>query len=94
VSIRVVPSDQEQGASSNSSASRNDEGHGCSDRRFEVTVLTTRSGSTSTIIAASDHAEAHNIVASELASGQLTAPPEQCTDDVQTEIWTVCEISG
>jgi hypothetical protein len=57
-----------------------------------VTVLTTRSGSTSTVIAASDHAEAHNIVAGELASGHLAAPPEQCTDDVQTEIWTVREL--
>ena len=58
-------------------------------REFEVTVLTTRSGTTVVLVAAFDHQAAINAVREELASGDFTSPPEQCTDDVHTEIWTV-----
>ncbi len=60
-------------------------------REFEVTVLTTRSGTTVVLVEAFDHQAAINAVREELASGDFSAPPEQCTNDVQTEIWTVRE---
>ena len=61
-------------------------------RAFEVTVLTTRSGTTAVVIAAVDREAAASTVREQLASGDYTAPPEHCTDDVQTEIWTIREL--
>jgi hypothetical protein len=61
-------------------------------RAFEVTVLTTRSGTTSVVITAVDRDAAASTVCELLATGECTAPPEQCTDDVQTEIWTIREV--
>jgi len=62
-------------------------------REFEVTVLTTRSGTIVVVVAASDREAALATVRGELAGGDFTAPPEHCTDDVQTEIWTIRELS-
>ncbi len=61
-------------------------------RAFEVTVLTTRSGTTAVVIAAADREAAASTVREQLASGDFTAPPEHCTDDIQTEIWTIREV--
>lgn len=61
-------------------------------RAFEVTVLTTRSGTTAVVITAVDRDAAASTVAELLASGDYTAPPEYCTDDIQTEIWTIREL--
>ena len=61
-------------------------------REFEVTVLTTRSGTTAVVIAAVDHEAAASAVREQLASGDYAAPPEHCTDDIQTEIWTIREL--
>ena len=60
--------------------------------RYEVTVLTTRTGTIVVVVGAPDRAAALNMVREELASGDLTAPPEHCTDDVQTEIWAVRQL--
>jgi hypothetical protein len=46
-------------------------------REFEVTVLTTRSGTTVVVVAASEREAALDAVRKELASGDCTAPPEQ-----------------
>ena len=59
---------------------------------FEVTILTTRSGTAVAIVIASDREAALSAVREELLSGDLTAPPEHCTDDVQTEIWAIREL--
>ena len=61
-------------------------------RAFEVTVLTTRSGTTAVVTVAVDREAAASAVREQLASGDYTAPPEHCTDDVQTEIWTIREL--
>jgi hypothetical protein len=61
-------------------------------RHFEVTVVTTRCGTTTAIIAAEDRDSALTTVRGELEGGDFTAPPEHCTDDVQTEIWTIREL--
>jgi len=61
-------------------------------RAFEVTVLTTRSGTTAVVITAVDREAAAGTVREQLASGDYTAPPEHCTDDIQTEIWTIREL--
>ena len=61
-------------------------------RAFEVTVLTTRSGTTAVVITAVDRDAAASTVREQLASGEYTAPPEHCTDDIQTEIWTIREL--
>ena len=61
-------------------------------RAFEVTVLTTRSGTTAVVITAVDRNAAASTVREQLASGDYTAPPEHCTDDVQTEIWMIREL--
>ena len=61
-------------------------------RAFEVTVLTTRSGTTAVVITAVDRDAAASAVREQLASGDFTAPPEHCTDDIQTEIWTIREL--
>lgn len=65
----------------------------CVRREFEVTVVTTRSGTTVVRVAASDRESALSSVREELASGDFTTPADQCTDDVQTEIWTIRERS-
>ena len=61
-------------------------------RTFEVTLLTTRSGTTAVMITAVDRDAATSTVREQLASGDYTAPPEHCTDDIQTEIWTIREV--
>jgi hypothetical protein len=61
-------------------------------RAFEVTVLTTRSGTTAVVISALDREAAASTVREQLAGGDYTAPPEHCTDDIQTEIWTIREV--
>jgi hypothetical protein len=61
-------------------------------RAFEVTVLTTRSGTTAVVITAVDRDAAASTVREQLASGDYTVPPEYCTDDIQTEIWTIREL--
>ena len=61
-------------------------------RTFEVTLLTTRSGTTAVVTVAVDREAAASAVREQLASGDYTAPPEHCTDDVQTEIWTIREL--
>ena len=61
-------------------------------RAFEVTVLTTRSGTTAVVITAVDRDVATSTVRELIATGECTAPPEQCTDDIQTEIWTIREL--
>ena len=61
-------------------------------RAFEVTVLTTRSGTTAVVITAVDRDVATSTVRELIATGECTAPPEQCTDDIQTEIWTIREV--
>jgi hypothetical protein len=61
-------------------------------RAFEVTVLTTRSGTTAVVITAVDRDAATSTVCELIANGECTAPPEHCTDDIQTEIWTIREV--
>ena len=61
-------------------------------RAFEVTLLTTRSGTTTVMVTAGDRDAAASTVAEQLASGDYTVPPEHCTDDIQTEIWTIREL--
>ena len=61
-------------------------------RSFEVSLLTTRSGTTAVVITAVDREAAASTVREQLASGDYTAPPEHCTDDIQTEIWTIREL--
>jgi len=60
---------------------------------FEVTVLTTRSRTTAVVIAAVDREAAASAVREQLATGDYTVPPEHCTDDIQTEIWTIRELN-
>jgi hypothetical protein len=61
-------------------------------RAFEVTVLTTRSGTTAVVITAVDRDAVTSTVRELIATGECTAPPEHCTDDIQTEIWTIREV--
>ena len=44
------------------------------------------------MVAAADRETALSIVREELANGDFTVPPEQCTDDLQTEIWAIREL--
>ncbi len=69
-----------------------DDDQQCTPRAFEVTVLTTRSGTTAVVITAIDRDAAASTVGEQLASGDYTLPPEHCTDDIQTEIWTIREL--
>ena len=62
-------------------------------RAFEVTLLTTRSGTTAVAIMAVDREAAASAVREQLATGDYTVPPEHCTDDIQTEIWTIRELN-
>jgi hypothetical protein len=61
-------------------------------RAFEVTVVTIRSGTTAVVITAVDREAAASTIREQLASGEYTAPPEHCTDDIQTEVWTIREL--
>ena len=61
-------------------------------RTFEVTVVTIRSGTTAVVITATDREAATSAVRELIATGECTAPPEHCTDDLQTEIWTIREV--
>ncbi len=61
-------------------------------RTFEVTLLTTRSGTAAVVITAVDCDAATSAVRELIATGECTAPPEHCTDDLQTEIWTIREV--
>jgi hypothetical protein len=61
-------------------------------RTFEVTLVTTRSGTTAVVVTAVDRDAAASTVAEQLASGHYTAAPEHCTDDIQTEVWTIREL--
>jgi hypothetical protein len=61
-------------------------------RAFEVTVVTIRSGMTAVVITAMDREAAASTVRELIATGECTAPPEHCTDDIQTEIWTIREV--
>ena len=61
-------------------------------RAFEVTVVTIRSGTTAVVITAVDREAAASTVREQLTSGDYTAPPEHCTHDIQTEIWTIREL--
>ena len=61
-------------------------------RAFEVTLLTTRSGTTAVVITAVDRDAATSTARELIATGECTAPPEHCTDDIQTEIWTIREL--
>jgi hypothetical protein len=61
-------------------------------REFEVTLLTTRCGTTVVRVAAADRDDVLRVVDRELSSGEHIAPPEHCTDDVQTEICAIREI--
>jgi hypothetical protein len=61
-------------------------------RAFEVIVVTIRSGTTTVVIAAVDREAAASTVREQMAYGEYTVPPEHCTDDVQTEIWTIREV--
>jgi len=61
-------------------------------REFEVTLLTTRCGATVARVAAADRDEVLRVVDSELSSGEHIAPPEHCTDDVQTDVCAIREI--
>ena len=61
-------------------------------RAFEVTLLTTRSGTTAVVITAVDREAAASALREQLATGDYSMPPEHCTDDIQTEIWTIREL--
>ncbi len=61
-------------------------------REFEVTLLTTRCGTTVVRVAAADRGDVLRVVDRELSSGEHIAPPEHCTDDVQTEVCAIREI--
>ena len=58
---------------------------------FEVTLLTTRCGTSIAHITAESPEAALKTVRAELASGDHIAPPEHCTDDVQTAVWAIGE---
>lgn len=64
----------------------------CGLTEFEVTIVTVRSGTTAVVVAASDRESALSTVQDELARGDLIAPPEHCTDDIHTEIWTIRDL--
>jgi hypothetical protein len=61
-------------------------------RTFEVTLLTTRCGTTAVVMIATGRDAATSTVRELIATGEYTAPPEHCTDDIQTEIWTIREV--
>jgi hypothetical protein len=61
-------------------------------RQFEVTIATTRCGTTAVVVDAENRDAALTTVRRELATGDFITPPDQCTDDVQTEIWTIREL--
>jgi hypothetical protein len=61
-------------------------------REFDVTLLTTRCGTTVVRVAAADPDDVLRVVDRELSSGEHIAPPEHCTDDVQTEVCAIREI--
>ena len=44
------------------------------------------------VVAAADRETALSTAREELATGAFTVPPQQCTDDVHTEIWTIREL--
>jgi hypothetical protein len=58
-------------------------------REFEVILLTTRCGTTVVRVAAANRDDVLRVVDQELSSGEHTASPEHCTDDVQTEVCAI-----
>ena len=61
-------------------------------REFEVTLLTTRCGTTMIRVTAADRDEVRRVIDVEISTGDHIAPPEYCMDDVQTEICAIREI--
>ena len=59
---------------------------------FEVTLLTTRCGTTMVRVTAADRDEVRRVIDVEISTGDHIAPAEFCTDDVQTEICAIREI--
>jgi hypothetical protein len=59
---------------------------------FEITLLTTRCGTTAVRVTAVDRDEVLRVIDVELSSGEHIAPPEHCTDGVQTEVCAIREI--
>jgi hypothetical protein len=91
--VTVSPSnDEDRCAASDLSELEPGDDRPWTPRTFEVTLVTTRSGTTAVVTVAVDREAAASAVGEQLASGDYTAPPEHCTDDVQTEIWTIREL--
>ena len=61
-------------------------------REFDVTVTTTRVGTSTLRVEAVSAAAAKSIVENECASGQCHCPPEWCTDDVESDVLSVREV--
>ena len=61
-------------------------------REFEVTLLTTRCGTTMIRVTSADRNEVRRVIDVEISTGDDIAPPEYCIDDVQTEICAIREI--
>jgi hypothetical protein len=61
-------------------------------REFEVTLLTTRCGTTIVRVTAASRDQVRRVIDVELSSGEHITPPEHCTDDVETEICAIREI--
>jgi hypothetical protein len=59
---------------------------------FEVTLLTTRCGTTTVRVTAADRDEVRRVIYVEISTGEHIAPPEYCPDDIQTEICAIREI--
>ena len=91
--MTVRPSNAEgRGAASDLNELEPGDDHQGTPLAFEVTLMTTRSGTTAVVITAVDRDAVANTVREQLASGDYTVPPEHCTDDIQTEIWTIREL--
>ncbi len=61
-------------------------------REFEVTLLTTRCGTSVVRVIADNRDEVQRVIDVELSSGEHITSPEHRIDDVQTEISAIREI--
>lgn len=61
---------------------------------FDVSVVTTRSGTRTIRVAATTATEAGRAIEAECAAGECHCPPEACTDDLYSSVVGVRQVAA
>jgi hypothetical protein len=61
---------------------------------FDVTVVTTRTGTHTVRVEAVDEATARGVVQAECVAGQCHSPADWCTDDVESNVLSVRHVGS